>query len=87
MYSNSYTSKFVLCLFRALEKDISELKREIRGRDDAVAEREKRIAHLRMGALDLEKNRPVYTNLTSFFLISLCSVFALPGQFNIKTSF
>ena len=29
-----------------LEKDIGELKREIRGRDEAIAEKEKRIADL-----------------------------------------
>ena len=29
-----------------LEKDIGELKREIRGRDEAIGEKEKRIADL-----------------------------------------
>ena len=29
-----------------LEKDIGELKREIHGRDEAIAEKEKRIADL-----------------------------------------
>ncbi len=44
---------------RSLEKDISELKREVRGRDEAVAERERRIAELKRGGVELAKNRYV----------------------------
>ncbi len=40
-----------------LDKDIVDLKREIRDRDDVVAEREKRINKHKRKAIELEKNR------------------------------
>ena len=42
---------------RGLEKDISELKRELKSRDEAIAEREKKIADQKRHAIELEKNR------------------------------
>ncbi len=56
-HSLSVEKKKVLMLRRALEKDISELKREVRGRDDAVAERERRVAELKRKGVELAKNR------------------------------
>ena len=40
-----------------MEKDIGELKKEIRGRDEAVAEKERKIGDLKRSGIELDKNR------------------------------
>ena len=42
---------------RNLEKDITDLKTEIRTRDDAIGEKEKRTTDLKRNAVELDKNR------------------------------
>ena len=42
---------------RNLEKDITDLKIEIRTRDDAIGEKEKRTTDLKRNAVELDKNR------------------------------
>ena len=47
---------------RNLEKDIGDLKNEIRSRDAAIAEKEKRTTELKRSAIELDKNRLVHYN-------------------------
>lgn len=42
---------------RNLEKDIADLKNEIRTRDAAISEKEKRTTDLKRSAVELDKNR------------------------------
>ena len=42
---------------RNLEKHITDLKSEIRGRDDTIGDKERRLAEQRRFATELEKNR------------------------------
>jgi septal ring factor EnvC (AmiA/AmiB activator) len=42
---------------RNLEKDISDLKSEIKSRDDTISDKEKRITDLKRSGIELEKHR------------------------------
>ena len=42
---------------RNLDKDIADLKSEIKSRDDTISDKEKRITDLKRNAIELEKHR------------------------------
>ena len=42
---------------RNLDKDIGDLKSEIKSRDDTISDKEKRITDLKRNAIELEKHR------------------------------
>ena len=65
-----------------MEKDIVDLKNEIRNRDETISEKEKTITDLKRTGIELEKNRFVLEHkigiIISIYNISEFSTFTIP---------